>query len=106
MTGRGTAFTGRLRQQRDMSGGCHGNSQHEVEHSLRGVRVNQLPYGGMSGRCALGNVLQQATGSLGAHQNTHGTQQDDLISLRKQTPWPLVHKRTIPTELPPIIGEI
>jgi hypothetical protein len=24
----------------------------------------------------------------------------------KQTPWPLVRKRTIPTELPPLVGEI
>jgi hypothetical protein len=24
----------------------------------------------------------------------------------KKTPWPLVHKRTIPTEEPPLIGEV
>jgi hypothetical protein len=24
----------------------------------------------------------------------------------KQTPWPLARKRTIPTELPPLVGEI
>jgi hypothetical protein len=24
----------------------------------------------------------------------------------KQTPWPLVRKRTIPTERPPLVGEI
>jgi hypothetical protein len=24
----------------------------------------------------------------------------------KQTPWPLVRKRTIPTEQPPLVGEI
>jgi hypothetical protein len=25
---------------------------------------------------------------------------------RPQTPWPLVHKRTIPTERPPLVDEI
>jgi hypothetical protein len=25
---------------------------------------------------------------------------------KKQTPWPLVRKRTIPTERPPLVGEI
>jgi hypothetical protein len=28
------------------------------------------------------------------------------IGLVKQTPWPLVRKRTIPTERPPLVGEI
>jgi hypothetical protein len=27
-------------------------------------------------------------------------------TLKQQTPWPLVHKRTIPTERPPLVGEI
>jgi hypothetical protein len=27
-------------------------------------------------------------------------------SNKKQTPWPLVRKRTIPTELPPLVDEI
>jgi hypothetical protein len=30
---------------------------------------------------------------------------EDTI-LQRQTPWPLVHKRTIPTELRPLVGEI
>jgi hypothetical protein len=25
---------------------------------------------------------------------------------KKKTPWPLVHKRTIPTERPPLVGEV
>jgi hypothetical protein len=25
---------------------------------------------------------------------------------QKQTPWPLVRKRTVPTEQPPLVGEI
>jgi hypothetical protein len=33
----------------------------------------------------------------------YGTQLDVV---NKQTPWPLVHKRTIPTELPPLVDEI
>jgi hypothetical protein len=29
-----------------------------------------------------------------------------LLGVTKQTPWPLVHKRTIPTERPPLVDEI
>jgi hypothetical protein len=33
--------------------------------------------------------------------------EDSTASLkRKQTPWPLVRKRTIPTERPPLVGEL
>jgi hypothetical protein len=28
------------------------------------------------------------------------------LQTNKQTPWPLVRKRTIPTERPPLVGEI
>jgi hypothetical protein len=31
---------------------------------------------------------------------------DAGYSIDKQTPWPLVRKRTIPTERPPLVGEI
>jgi hypothetical protein len=30
----------------------------------------------------------------------------DKLTYNKQTPWPLVRKRTIPTERPPLVGEI
>jgi hypothetical protein len=29
-----------------------------------------------------------------------------VLNIKKQTPWPLVRKRTIPTERPPLVGEI
>jgi hypothetical protein len=29
-----------------------------------------------------------------------------LSSINKQTPWPLVRERTIPTDRPPLVGEI
>jgi hypothetical protein len=28
-----------------------------------------------------------------------------LLKKNKQTPWPLVHKQTIPTEGPPLVGK-
>jgi hypothetical protein len=28
------------------------------------------------------------------------------VSTEKQTPWPLVRKQTVPTEQPPLVGEI
>jgi hypothetical protein len=28
-----------------------------------------------------------------------------LLTINKQTPWPLVRNRTIPTERPPLVGE-
>jgi hypothetical protein len=34
------------------------------------------------------------------------THTDTRTSGKKQTPWPLVHKRTIPTEGPPLFDEI
>jgi hypothetical protein len=30
----------------------------------------------------------------------------EILLYKKQTPWPLVRKQTIPTEGPPLVGEI
>jgi hypothetical protein len=32
--------------------------------------------------------------------------QEDRTNKKKQIPWPLVRKRTVPTELPPLVGEV
>jgi hypothetical protein len=39
-------------------------------------------------------------------QTTEEKHADDSIQTNKQTPWPLVRKRTIPTERPPLVDEI
>jgi hypothetical protein len=31
---------------------------------------------------------------------------NSICTYTKQTPWPLVHRRTIPTERPPLVDEI
>jgi hypothetical protein len=31
---------------------------------------------------------------------------DNILQTNKQTPWPLVHERTIPTGQPPLVDEI
>jgi hypothetical protein len=51
------------------------------------------------------SVLTTATRS---HIPGDGILQDEnnLTIKKKQIPWPLVHKRTIPTKRPPLVGEI
>jgi hypothetical protein len=39
------------------------------------------------------------------HKKVEGTE-NLICHTNKQTPWPLVRKRTIPTERPPLLGEI
>jgi hypothetical protein len=36
----------------------------------------------------------------------HIVNADFLFALIKQTPWPLVHKRNLPTDRPPLVHEI
>jgi hypothetical protein len=38
--------------------------------------------------------------------NDQGLQALNATNKTKQTPWPLVRKRTIPTERPPLVSEI
>jgi hypothetical protein len=46
-----------------------------------------------------GNYKQAVSG-------IHYGEEVKLFLPTKQTPWPLVHKQTIPTERPPLVGEI
>jgi hypothetical protein len=36
----------------------------------------------------------------------YSSKASDIYKKNKQTPWPLVRERTIPTERPPLVGEI
>jgi hypothetical protein len=46
------------------------------------------------------------SGTHGYHRKTHEHNMVSKLAKQKQTPWPLVRKRTIPTERPPLVDEI
>jgi hypothetical protein len=48
----------------------------------------------------LGGDIEEATG------NWFSQLTNDYYKKTKQTPWPLVRERTIPTEQPPLVDEI
>jgi hypothetical protein len=90
------------------------NLQRTCGTVTRGYRLECLSLSLEADACAVGPNRQSYSLSSAIAQlptllpeNAHDSPASEAFSIKtKQTPWPLVRKRTIPTERPPLLGEI
>jgi hypothetical protein len=79
---------------------------HKNEGELPWIAAQSVGHSAAIGRSA----RVQARAVVRGLARLHGTRKAPLLSnenkTKKQTPWPLVRERTIPTDRPPLVDEI